>query len=142
MSTQKSKPDAVLVVDATNATLGRLASFAAKQSLLGKTIVIINCNDAIVAGNKQMVIEQYKKAKVRGGGWARKGPHFPSTPERLMKRTIRGMLSFRQGRGLAAFKRIMSYNACPEEFENMPRITAGKEKNTTSMSLKVLCTEL
>jgi large subunit ribosomal protein L13 len=131
-----------LVIDATNATLGRLASFAAKQSLLGKSVVIINCENAIIAGNRRMIIEQYKKAKVRGGGWALKGPHFPSVPEKIMKRTIRGMLSFRQGRGLEALKRIMCYNSCPSEFESIPRITAGKDKNTTSMTLKELSKEL
>ena len=41
-----------IVIDATNATMGRLASYVAKQALLGKQIAIVNSEKAIITGNK------------------------------------------------------------------------------------------
>ena len=32
-----------LIIDANNAVMGRLASYVAKQAMLGKEIVIVNC---------------------------------------------------------------------------------------------------
>ena len=81
-----------IVVDATNAVLGRLASFAAKQALLNKKIVIVNCADAIVTGGKRMVINEYKDIRQKGGA-SLMGPYFPKSPERILKRTISSFVS-------------------------------------------------
>ena len=125
------------IIDATNATLGRLASYAAKQALLGKEVIILNCDKAIIAGNKSTIIEAYKEKRSKGGS-SQHGPFFPRSPERIMKRTIRGMLSYKQVRGREALKRIMCYNDTPEEFKEAKKITAGKEKKTDILSLQEL----
>ncbi len=77
------------VIDATDAVLGRLASFIAKEALLGKKIVILNSEKAIIKGNKKDIVEDYKRKRARG---SIKGPHFPSNPEMIFKRAVRGML--------------------------------------------------
>ena len=104
-----------LVIDAAGARLGRLVSYAAKQSLLGKEVVIVNCKAAIITGNGRSVINEYKEKRQRGGH-SLNGPHFPSHPERLVKRTLRGMLSYKQGRGSEAFKRVICYTDIPAEY--------------------------
>ena len=38
----------ILVIDGEDGVLGRIASFAAKQALLGKEIKIVNCNKLLV----------------------------------------------------------------------------------------------
>ena len=123
-----------LVIDATNATLGRLASYAAKQSLLGKEIAIVNCSEAVVAGKRANIISEYQEARARGGA-ARMGPHFPKQSFRIVKRTIRGMLSHRQKRGLDALKRIKCYDGVPAEYAESKKLLAGKEKRTTTIKL-------
>ena len=80
-----------IVIDGRNALLGRLASFAAKQSLLGKEISIVNCNEVVVSGKPKSIIGEYKEMRDKGGS-SLKGPFFPRLPERIVKRTIRGML--------------------------------------------------
>lgn len=107
----------LLVIDATNAVLGRLASYAAKQSLLGKKVIVVNCKEAIITGGRRMIINEYKHARQRGGA-SLKGPNFPKHPFRLVKRTIRGMLHYNHGRGRDAFKRIICYDECPNEYES------------------------
>ena len=41
------------IIDGKNAVLGRLASFAAKEALRGEEIVILNCEQIIITGNKR-----------------------------------------------------------------------------------------
>jgi len=130
-----------VVIDATNALLGRLASYAAKQALLGKNIAIVNCNRIVVSGNQRSVIEHYKILRQRGGH-SLNGPLFPRLPERIVKRTIRGMLPYKQTRGLAALKRVKCYNEMPEEYRELKKIKAGKEKNIQTITLKEVSREL
>ena len=82
MMTSKPKQESDIVIDATNATLGRLASFVAKQALLGKTVSVVNCEKAIVVGKESNIVAEYQKQRARGGS-AFKGPYFPRSPERL-----------------------------------------------------------
>ncbi len=130
-----------IVVDGKNALLGRLASYVAKQSLLGKEISIVNCNEVVVSGKPKSVIGEYKEMRNKGGS-SLKGPFFPKLPERIVKRTIRGMLSHRQGRGRNALKRIKCYNETPVEFENSKMIKSGKEKDIKKIKLKDLGKEI
>ena len=130
-----------IVIDAKDAILGRLASYAAKQSLLGKHVVIVNCGEALLTGRYRMVIEEYKHSRQRGGS-SLKGPNFPKHSDRLVKRTVRGMLHYNHGRGKEAFKRIMCYNQVPKEFEHAKKITLVREIKTRTMSVKELSKEL
>jgi large subunit ribosomal protein L13 len=56
-----------IVIDATNATLGRLASYSAKQALLGKEIAIVNCDKAVIAGKRRSIIIEYQEKRGKGG---------------------------------------------------------------------------
>jgi len=59
-----------------------------------------------------------------------------------MKRTIRGMLSYKKGRGGDAFKRIMCYVGVPREFEKNKKIEAKKENPDKSITLNSLSKEI
>lgn len=126
-----------IVIDGTNATLGRLASYAAKQSLLGSKVIIINANRVVIIGNKKDIIRKYK-ASISRGGTSMQGPNIIRTPERILKRTARGMLSYKDGRGSAAIDRIICYNETPAQYEGAKKIIAGKEKSGKFMTLKEL----
>ena len=116
-----------IVIDAENAVLGRLASYVAKQSILGKKIIIVNAEKAIIVGNKGEIIRRYHR-KRKLGGPSLHGPFFPTTPERILKRTIRGMLEHRKGRGREALKKIMVYRDTPRQYEEAKKIKSGKGK--------------
>lgn len=131
-----------LVIDATNAVLGRLCSYAAKQSLLGKDVVIVNCENIVISGNRRMIIGEYQRTVYRGGH-SLKGPFFiKRSPERLVKRTVRGMLSYKQGRGAVALKKIMCYNQTPKEFESAKKVTFAHHLRGNKMTMKELVKEL
>ena len=105
-----------MIIDARNLILGRLATIAAKKSLLGEDIYIINCENAIISGSKKHVLLKYKTKANRGSQF--KGPFIPKTPDRFVKRTIRNMLSYKNPRGRAAFNRIKCYRGSPESIKN------------------------
>jgi len=135
-SRPKENFEPTLFVDGKGAVLGRLASYTAKQVLLGKVVAILNCNEVIVTGRRNSVIQHYKEARARGGP-SITGPHFPKTPEKLVKRTIRGMLSHHQGRGRFAHKRVRCFNAVPNEYANAKTIALPtREISIETMTLK------
>lgn len=67
-----------------------------------------------------------------------KGPFFPKIPERVMKRTVRGMLKHRTGRGRDALKRVICYNEIPSEYQEAKMISFPKEFKIKTMTLKEL----
>jgi len=125
-----------IIIDAANATLGRLASYVAKQALLGNKIVILNSEKAVITGRKKFTVEAYQKKKERGGS-SQRGPFFPKASERIVKRTIRGMLpDYRRGKGKEAFKRILCFEGIPEKYKEVKAVRAGKEKHATYMNIE------
>ncbi|MEM3112856.1 MAG: 50S ribosomal protein L13 [Candidatus Pacearchaeota archaeon] len=126
-----------IIVDGKNAVLGRLASYAAKQSLLGREVIILNSEDVVIIGNKKDILNKYLSL-IKKGGSSLKGPKIPRTPERILKRTIRGMLPHKKGRGEKSIDNIKCYNNIPEEFKDSKKITAGRVKTGKFMKLSEL----
>ena len=118
------------IIDGKNAILGRLASYAAKESLKGEEIVILNCEQVIITGNKKNIRENFERKKKRIGS-GQKGPKHSILAEKIVKRAIRGMLpNYREGRGKVAWRKIKCYVGIPEEFQDAKKIVGGKEKKS------------
>jgi large subunit ribosomal protein L13 len=116
-----------LIINGKGAILGRLASYVAKQALKGEEIIIINCNKIIITGKKQNIKKDFEQRR-RRVGTTQQGPRFPRQGEKIVKRTIRGMLpDTRTGRGKQAYKRIKCYSEVPKEFENLKTISLERE---------------
>lgn len=107
----------MIVIDATNLILGRFATFAAKQALLGEEVRVINAEKAVISGTKAKTIEDAKVRRNRGT--PAKGPFIPRVADRYVRRTIRGMLPHRQAKGAEAYKRVLCYVGVPEEFKDV-----------------------
>lgn len=105
------------VIDGQNLVLGRIASYTAKELLKGEEINIINCNEILISGNKKDIKENFHKKRGRVGS-GQKGPKYSRSPEKFVKRTVRGMLpEHRFGKGKIAFKKLRCYNKIPEELK-------------------------
>jgi large subunit ribosomal protein L13 len=114
----------MIVIDATDLILGRLSAYAAKQALLGETIRIINAEKAVITGRPVYTLTAQKRKRDMGAPLI--GPYYPRMPERIVKRTIRGMISYKKPRGKEAFARIRCYAGVPDEFKNEKAITFEK----------------
>lgn len=116
------------VINGAGATLGRIASYAAKESLKGEEVSIVNCDKVIITGNFESTKEKFLE-KRRRVGTIQKGPKIPSTSEKIVKRTVRGMLpNHREGRGKEALKRIKCYSKVPENMKDLKLIEVHKDK--------------
>jgi large subunit ribosomal protein L13 len=102
------------VVDVSGLILGRAASVIAKRLLNGETIVVVNAEKSVVTGGRTQAIAHYTEARARGS--VRSGPHFPRYPDRIFRRTVRGMLPHLQTRGKVAFRRLEVYIGVPPEY--------------------------
>ena len=116
-----------MVYAATDKILGRLASQVAKQMISARKsgrqqrVIIINAEGAIVSGPKSKVLSDYR-AKYHLNH-ARKGPFFPRMPDKIIKRTVRGMLPYQKnssGRGALRDLRVMIGTPSNLNGDNLP----------------------
>ncbi len=105
------------VYDAEEKILGRLATVIAKDLLAGEEVNVINSEKAFITGRKEEILADYRARRDRGK--QRKGPFYPSRPERLLKRTVRGMLPYQQPRGRVAFKNLRVHIGVPKGFDKI-----------------------
>ena len=104
------------IIDAKGLILGRLASNVAKLLLQGEAVIILNAEKAAISGKKQHIVEDAKK--FLEVGHPRKGPYHHRRPDRIVSRTVRGMLPRQKPKGQQAYKRLRVYLGSPVEFEN------------------------
>lgn len=108
----------MIVVDATGLVMGRLASVTAKKLLAGEEVRIVNAEKALITGGKESIFADYGHTRERGH--KERGPFFPRRPEMIFKRTVRGMLPYKMGRGRDAFSRLRIFVGIPRELKEMP----------------------
>ena len=122
------------IIDATGLILGRMATYVAKQALLGEEVAILNCEKVIITGTQEALLKEYKERQQRR---KLKLPSFHLMPYKFVKRAIRGMLPkghfSEQSRGRLAFNRIKCYTGVPAEFEGKKAETI---KSASSANLK------
>ena len=111
----------VAVIDATGLILGRMASHIAKRLLQGEEIIVVNAEKAAISGKRLRIVKEAKRFLEIGH--PRKGPLHRRRPDRIVRRTVRGMLPRKKPKGKQAYKRLKVFLEVPEEFK-------GKEMQT------------
>jgi len=104
--------DADVVIDARNCILGRVASQVAERALDGERIAVVNAEEAVITGGEEDVMSVYRERTEVGSD---RGPHYPQRPDRLFKRSVRGMLPYKTTRGREAFENVRMYIGNPYE---------------------------
>jgi len=105
------------VIDASGLILGRMASVVAKRLLMGESIVILNAEKATLSGKR---LSRVKEARAfLEIGHPGKGPFHPRRPDKIVRRTVRGMLPHRLPKGQAALKRLRVFLGAPSEFKDI-----------------------
>jgi large subunit ribosomal protein L13 len=115
-----------MIIDANNLILGRLGTYAAKKALLGEKIDIVNCESCVITGDVKKILECYDNKSKRG--IPSKGPFVHRMPDRLVKRSIRGMLPYKKERGRIAFENIKCHIGIPENLKNQ-KVETLKDAN-------------
>jgi len=116
------------IIDGKGSILGKLAVYAAKEAMKGEEIIVLNCEEVIITGNRVNIKKEFSEKREKVGS-GQKGPKVSRLSEKIVKRAIRGMLpNHRKGRGREAYKRIMCYPNTPEKFKDSKSINF-KDKN-------------
>ncbi|MEK6916714.1 MAG: 50S ribosomal protein L13 [Nanoarchaeota archaeon] len=126
----------MIIIDATDLIVGRLATYAAKQTLLGKEVRIINSEKAIISGKKENTFQKYLDRRHKGTH--AKGPFIHRRSERILRRAIRGMVPFKTARGREAYKRVLCYTGVPDEFKNMKPVELKSISKSKLPNLKYI----
>lgn len=120
-----------LVIDAENKILGRIASLAAKELLNGKRVAIVNAEKAVITGNPQTILKKYRtRRSVRSRINPGMSPIQPRTPDRIVWKTVRGMLPMKKAKGREALRRLRVFIGVPEGLSGVEKdsVIRGDER--------------
>ena len=125
MQTTKSP---ITFVNAEGLIVGRMCSKVAKRLLNGEEVIILNAEKAVFSGKKKSkVSEAHKFLEV---GAPRRGPFHYRRPDRFLRKTVRGMVPFKQPKGKAAYKRLKVFMGVPLELKDQKMITFTEAQST------------
>jgi large subunit ribosomal protein L13 len=120
----EEKEEKIVVVDAENLVLGRMASKIAKLLLEGKKVFVINAEKAVLSGDPQRVIEGYRRILLvqTYRNPERQGIRRERSPRNIVKAAIRGMLPKNKARGKNALKNLRVFLGVPKELSGKKTI--------------------
>jgi large subunit ribosomal protein L13 len=111
----------VTLVNADGLILGRMASVVAKKLLNGEKVIIVNAEKAVISGKKKSKVAEAKEFLEVGA--PKRGPFHYRRPDRIMRKTVRGMLPFKQPKGKSALKKLKVFISVPEDLKDHQMVT-------------------
>jgi large subunit ribosomal protein L13 len=111
----------VALVNADGLIVGRMASKVAKRLLNGEKVIIVNAEKAVLSGKKKGKVAEAKEFLEVGA--PRRGPFHYRHPDRMLRKTVRGMLPFKQPKGKQAYKKLKVFIGVPEDLKGQQMIT-------------------
>ncbi len=111
----------VTFVNAEGLIVGRMCSKVAKRLLNGEEVIILNAEKAVFSGKKKSKIaEAHLFLEV---GAPMRGPFHYRRPDRFLRKTVRGMVPFKQPKGKNAYKRLKVFMGVPLKYKEQKMIT-------------------
>jgi large subunit ribosomal protein L13 len=111
----------IIIVNADGLILGRMASVVAKKLLNGEKVIIVNAEKAVISGKKKSKIAEAKEFLEVGA--PKRGPFHYRRPDRIMRKTVRGMLPFKQPKGKTALKKLKVFISVPEDLKDKQSVS-------------------
>ena len=121
MKRMQTTQNQVTLVNADGLILGRMASVVAKKLLNGEKVVIVNAEKAVISGKRKSKVAEAKEFLEVGA--PRQGPFHYRRPDRILRKTVRGMLPFKQPKGKTALKRLKVFISVPEDLKDQPLVS-------------------
>jgi len=132
------------VINGEGLILGRMCSIVAKRLLNGEHVIIVNAEKTILSGKKKSKVAEAKEFLEVGA--PERGPFHSRRPDRIVRKTVRGMVPWKQPKGKTAYKRLKVFMGVPEELkarkmETLTQAEAAKLKGP-HFTLAELATEI
>jgi large subunit ribosomal protein L13 len=119
------------IVNAEGLILGRMCSQVAKRLLNGENVIIVNAEKAVLSGKRKSKVAEAKQFLEVGA--PERGPFHYRRPDRIVLKTVRGMLPIKQTKGKNALARLRVFMGIPKELKDQKTETV---KDATSAKLK------
>ncbi len=124
MAVEAVKTEQPIVIDATHQVVGRMASNVAKILIEGGRVVVVNAEKALISGSRKNIIsEQLKKQELKSKVNPKYSPHNFRQPDKMLHKTIRGMLPRRKPKGVDALNRLRVYVGAPAVYGSVEKET-------------------
>jgi len=114
-ASKTAKLTSTSIVNGEGLILGRMCSKVAKRLLNGEQIVIVNAEKIIISGKKKSKVAEAKEFLDVGA--PERGPFHSRRPDRIVRKTVRGMVPWKQPKGKNAYKRLKVYMGIPTELK-------------------------
>jgi len=118
----------VTLINAEGLILGRMASKIAKKLLNGEEVIIVNAEKSVLSGKKKSKVAEAKQFLEVGA--PERGPFHYRRPDRIMRKTVRGMLPFKQPKGKTAYKKLKVFMGVPEDLKDQKMETLTEAQAT------------
>jgi len=129
-----------MIVDADGAILGRIASKIAKELLRGEDVIVINSEKIVVSGNPDAVFKRFFEKRERGDVF--KGPFYPKYPDKILVRSVRGMLPYKKEKGKRALKKLRVYIGNPDKLKGEKISKTSDDLECKFTNLEHICKKL
>ncbi len=104
------------VVNGEGLILGRMCSQVAKRLLNGEQIIIVNAEKIVLSGKRKSKVAEAKEFLEVGA--PERGPFHSRRPDRIVRKTVRGMVPWKQPKGKSAYKRLKVFMGVPAELKD------------------------
>ena len=111
----------VILVNADGLILGRMSSLVAKKLLNGEKVIVVNAEKALISGKKKSKVTEAKEFLEVGAPL--RGPFHYRRPDKILRKTVRGMLPFKQPKGKNALKKLKVFISVPEYLKDQQMVT-------------------
>ncbi len=115
MQSAKTK-SSVAVVNGEGLILGRMCSSVAKRLLKGEQVIIVNAEKIVISGKRKSKVAEAKEFLEVGA--PDRGPFHSRRPDRIVGKTVRGMVPWKQPKGKTAYKRLKVFMGIPTELKD------------------------
>jgi len=105
------------IIDAEGLIVGRMATYVAKRLLKGEIITIVNAEKAVFSGRKSGKLHEAKEFLSVGAPM--RGPFHYRRPDRIVRKSVKGMLPNKHSKGKLALKRFRVYMGTPDDLKSL-----------------------
>ena len=113
---EAAKTSGAAIINGEGLILGRMCSQVAKRILNGEEVIIVNAEKVMLSGKRQnKVLEAHVFLEV---GAPDRGPFHSRRPDRIVRKTVRGMVPWKQPKGKVAYKRLKVFMGVPVELKD------------------------
>ncbi len=133
MKMMQAAKNSASIINGEGLILGRMCSQVAKRLLNGEQIIVVNAEKIVLSGKRKSKVAEAKEFLDVGA--PERGPFHSRRPDRIVRKTVRGMVPWKQPKGKTAYKRLKVFMGIPLELKEQKMETFQSAQVSLSIDL-------